>query len=237
MVSILPLKLTAATAHMRGKRLVGPVDFTLGSGGMTLVIGPNGAGKTTLLRLMHGLQRCSGGALIWAVPDVEARQSQAFVFQAPIMMRRRVIDSLAYPLRLRGMAKRAARGRAQECAQRFGLEDLLSSWAPMLSGGEKQKLSLARALIVEPEVLFLDEPCANLDGSATREIEAILLAAKAAGTRIVMSTHDMGQAKRLADDVIFMHKGLMHETGVAAEFFATPLTPEARAFIKGDIVE
>lgn len=237
MVSILPLKLTAATAHMRGKRLVGPIDFTLGSGGMTLVIGPNGAGKTTLLRLMHGLQRCSGGTLIWAVPDAEAQQSQTFVFQAPIMMRRRVIDSLAYPLRLRGMAKRAARGRAQECAQRFGLEDLLSSWAPMLSGGEKQKLSLARALIVEPEVLFLDEPCANLDGSATREIEAILLAAKAAGTRIVMSTHDMGQAKRLADDMIFMHKGLLHETGVSAEFFATPLTPEARAFIKGDIVE
>jgi len=237
MVSILPLTLTATTAHMRGKKLAGPIDLTLDKGGLTIVIGPNGAGKTTLLRLMHGLQRCSGGAVRWAVPTPEAQQRQAFVFQSPIMMRRRVVDSLAFPLRLRGLDKAAARAKAETYAKRFGLGDLLESWAPMLSGGEKQKLSLARALIIGPELLFLDEPCANLDGRATREIETLLLTERDRGTRIVMSTHDMGQARRLAQDVIFMHKGLVHESNAADDFFASPQTPEAKAFINGDIVE
>jgi len=202
-----------------------------------MVIGPNGAGKTTLLRLMHGLQRCSGGEINWEVPQAQARQHQAYVFQSPIMMRRRVVDSIAFPLLLRGVSKAEARERALSCAGRFGLGELLQSWAPMLSGGEKQKLSLARALITKPEILFLDEPCANLDGSATREIEAILQLAQKEGTRIVMSSHDMGQVRRLADDVIFMLDGKVHERADAGSFFAAPSTSEARAFINGDIVE
>lgn len=237
MVSILPLTLTQATARMRGKLLVGPIDFSLQHKGITIVIGPNGAGKTTLLRLMHGLQRCNAGSVEWAVPTAEARQKQAFVFQSPIMMRRKVIDSLAYPLRLKGMEKSDAREKAMAFADRCGLAKLHDSWAPMLSGGEKQKLSLARALIIEPEVLFLDEPCANLDGSATREIETLLLAEQAKGTHIVMSTHDMGQAKRLAQEVVFMHKCNIHESANAGSFFEAPATPEAKAFINGDIVE
>jgi len=237
MVSILPLTLTKATAHMRGKKLVGPVSLTLAPEGFTMVIGPNGAGKTTLLRLMHGLQRCSGGTVEWALPRAEARNRQGFVFQSPIMMRRKVRDSLAYPLRLRGMGKAAAYKKVEECAGNFGLSALLDSWAPMLSGGEKQKLSLARAMITEPDILFLDEPCANLDGRATREIESVLQAVQARGTRLVMSTHDMGQAKRLAQDVIFMHKGCVHEESGAERFFLGPITPEAKAFINGDIVE
>ncbi len=237
MVSILPLTLTKATAHMRGKKLVGPVSLTLAPTGFTMVIGPNGAGKTTLLRLMHGLQRCSGGTVAWALPQAEARNRQGFVFQSPIMMRRTVQDSLAYPLRLRGMGKVAAHKKVAECAGNFGLSDLLESWAPMLSGGEKQKLSLARAMITEPDILFLDEPCANLDGRATREIESVLQAVQARGTRLVMSTHDMGQARRLAQDVVFMLHGKVHEHSAADRFFANPETPEAKAFINGDIVE
>ncbi|MCF6304642.1 MAG: ATP-binding cassette domain-containing protein [Rhodobacteraceae bacterium] len=237
MVSILPLTLTKATAHMRGKKLVGPVSLTLPPEGFTIIIGPNGAGKTTLLRLMHGLQRCSGGTVEWALPQAEARNRQGFVFQSPIMMRRTVRDSLAYPLRLRGMGKAAAYEKVVKCAGNFGLSALLENWAPMLSGGEKQKLSLARAMITEPDILFLDEPCANLDGRATREIESVLQAVQGQGTRLVMSTHDMGQARRLAQDVVFMLHGKVHEHAVADRFFATPETPEAKAFINGDIVE
>ncbi len=234
MVSVLPLTLTNATAHMRGKKLVGPVSLTLAPEGFTMVIGPNGAGKTTLLRLMHGLQRCSAGTVEWAAP---ARDQQAFVFQSPIMMRRTVRDNLAYPLRLRGMSKAAAHEKVDKCAGNFGLSELLDSRAPTLSGGEKQKLSLARALIAEPEILFLDEPCANLDGRATREIESVLQQVQARGTRLVMSTHDMGQARRLAQDVVFMLHGKVHEHAAAESFFETPKSPEATAFIKGDIVE
>ena len=234
---IFPLKMHGATAHFRKKRLVGPVDITIEAEGFTIVMGPNGAGKTTLLRLMHGLQRCSGGVIEWAVPQVKAREKQAYVFQSPIMMRRKVIDSIAYPLRLRGLSASAARKEARECAGRFGLENLMDSWAPMLSGGEKQKLSLARALMIRPDILFLDEPCANLDGRAIREIEKILLDAQAAGTRIVMSTHDMGQARRLAQDVIFMYDGKIHEHSSVDAFFTAPGTKEAQAFINGEIVE
>ncbi len=235
--AILPLRLTDAVARVRGKTLVGPVSLTLGASGLTMVIGPNGAGKTTLLRLMHGLERCRGGAVEWAVARDIARRHQAFVFQAPIMMRRRVLDSLAYPLRLTGVGRAQARAAARASAGRFGLNDLLDSWAPMLSGGEKQKLALARALICDPQVLFLDEPCANLDGRATREFEALLTQEAAQGRRIVMSTHDMGQARRLASEVLFLLGGKIHERAPAEAFFAGPETPEARAFLNGDIVE
>lgn len=236
--SILPLQLVGAVARIRGKVLVGPVDLTISEQGFTIVMGPNGAGKTTLLRLMHGLQRLSAGALVWNRPRAVVQDRQAFVFQSPIMMRRSVVDNIAYPLMLHGQNKVEARARAQRLAEAFGLGNLLEQSAPVLSGGEKQKLSLARALIREPEILFLDEPCANLDGRATREIETILRNAQEAGTRIVMSTHDMGQARRLARDVVFMYDGKVHECADADAFFGTDhKTPEAAGFVNGDIVE
>ena len=234
---ILPLSLNEAVARVRGKTLVGPVNLTLGTTGLTMVIGPNGAGKTTLLRLMHGLERCREGRVDWAVARDVARRRQAFVFQAPIMMRRRVLDSLAYPLRLTGMGRTEARARAHECAGRFGLGALLDSWAPLLSGGEKQKLALARALITDPQVLFLDEPCANLDGRAMREFESLLKAEARAGRRIIMSSHDLGQVRRLASDVVFLVGGRICEHAPAEQFFAAPETRQAQAFLNGDIVE
>lgn len=234
---LLPLRIQSAQVRRRGKILVGPVDFILEGVGVTIVIGPNGAGKTSLLRMMHGLDRLSKGDASWSVPLEDARKRQAFVFQNPTMMRRDVRDSIAFSLTLIGVPKRKARAEAERWAERVGLGDLLGLNASVLSGGERQKLALARALIREPEVLFLDEPCASLDGRATREIEEILARAVEEGTRIVMSTHNMGQAKRLADDVVFMLNGLIHEHSRAAEFFDKPKTEQAGAFVKGDIVE
>jgi len=235
--SILPLRLEGAVARIRGKTLIGPIDLTIGHQGLTIVMGPNGSGKTTLLRLMHGLQRVSKGRVSWSLPDAAVRARQAYVFQTPIMMRRSVVDCIAYPLILHGVARAEARARAADWARRIGLGHVLSQPAPVLSGGEKQKLALARALIRRPDILFLDEPCANLDGSAMRDIESILMQARQAGTRIVMATHDMGQARRLASDVLFMYGGKVHEAAPAAAFFNKPQTMEAQAFIKGDIVE
>lgn len=235
--TILPLTLAGATAKYRGKTLVGPIDLTIGREGFTIVMGPNGSGKTTLLRLMHGLQRISGGTVKSNLPDAQARARQSYVFQTPIMMRRYVVDSIAYPLRLRGVDKKTANAKATTWAKRVGLGHALDRPAPVLSGGEKQKLSLARALISKPDILFLDEPCANLDGRATREIETILQETQKAGTRIVMATHDMGQARRLASDVVFLYGGRVHEMGPATAFFKDPKTPYAAAFINGDIVE
>lgn len=234
---ILPMTARGIVVKRRGKTLLGPVDLDVGTGGCTIVMGPNGSGKTTLLRALHGLERLAAGRIEWQIPLTQAQQSQAFVFQTPVMMRRNVRDNLAYPLRLHGMGKTAAQTMAEDWAARIGLTQALDQPAPQLSGGEKQKLALARALIRTPQILFLDEPCANLDGRATREIETILKDAQARGTRIIMATHDIGQAKRLADDVVFVMHGDIIETGPAAAFFAGPTTPQAAALLKGDIVE
>lgn len=236
MTNILPLRLKDVMVKRRGKRLIGPVSTELGASGITMILGPNGSGKTTLLKVMHGVERVSSGQVGWAVPDHEAQHHQAYVFQSPIMLRRSVIDNLRYPLQLHDTPKAEREARVTEWAGRIGLDDHLSVQATRLSGGEKQRLALGRALIRRPEVLFLDEPCANLDGASTRDIEALLGEAHAAGTRIVMTTHNIGQAKRLATDAIFMLHGEIWESGPADRFFDAPETPELQAFFRGDII-
>ena len=235
--SILPLSLSSVLVKSPSKAFLGPLSVELGEAGITSVMGPNGAGKTTLLRVMHGLVRPSAGVVRWRVPEVQARSRQAYVFQTPVMMRRRALDSIAYPLLVHGISRRQARIEAEKWAIRLGLGDVLMHPSPLLSGGEKQKLALARALIRDPDVLFLDEPCANLDGRSTREIERTLLSASAQGTRIVMATHDIAQAKRLATEVLFLHEGILCEMTSAMHFFDRPSTAVAQAFLQGDIIE
>ncbi|WP_282094965.1 ATP-binding cassette domain-containing protein [Epibacterium ulvae] len=236
-MAVLPIRAKGATARRRSKVLVGPVDLTIEGAGITIVIGPNGAGKTSLLKLLHGIERLRGGHLHYGCALAEARAKQAFVFQTPVMMRRSVVENIAYPLRLAGIKRADARLRAYTWATRIGLGEAAERAALGLSGGERQKLALARALIRAPEVLFLDEPCAALDGRATREIEALLGEAVAAGTRLIMSTHNMGQARRLADEVVFLHKGRIEEVTAATTFFERPASEAAQAFVRGDIVE
>jgi tungstate transport system ATP-binding protein len=235
-VSAPALRLEGVVLERRGRALVGPVSWTLAGEGITVVMGPNGAGKTSLLRLMAGLERPTRGRVARGAPgDTEAPRT-AFVFQRPVMMRRTVAASIAYPLRLAGTGRREARARARDQAARFGLADKLDRAAPSLSGGEMQKLALARALVTGPQILLLDEPTAALDGRATAKIEAHLHAAAAAGTRIVMATHDRGQARRLGTEALFLLGGRLHEAAPAERFLAGPATSEARAFLLGDIV-
>jgi tungstate transport system ATP-binding protein len=236
-VNLFPLNVRSAQTSRRGKLLVGPVNLDLGGVGATVVMGPNGSGKTSLLRLLHGAARLTGGAIEWACAEEEARSRQGFVFQRPVMLRRTVLDNLMYPLRMRGTARSDAQTLAEEWAHRVGLNPMLARMATNLSGGEQQKLALARAMITQPQVLFLDEPTAALDGRATREVEAVLRAARASGTRLILSTHDLGQAKRLADEVIFLLHGQVQEHSDARSFFDAPKSIEARAFLRGDIVE
>lgn len=231
------VSLADVVVKRRGKTVLGPINLDLGGAGFTMVIGPNGAGKTTLLKVLHGVERVSGGTVQWSVPDDQARQAQAYVFQSPIMLRRSVRQNLSYPLQLLALPKSEITRRVDQWAGNIGLQDALDSPAPRLSGGEKQKLALGRALIRQPKVLFLDEPCANLDGRSTREIESLLTAAATAGTKIIMTTHDIGQARRLATNILFLLGGALHESGPASVFFNSPRTSEAKAFLKGDIVE
>ncbi len=237
MSALFPLTVKGAETARRGVVLVGPVDLSLTGGGVSVVMGPNGSGKTSLLRLLHGTARLTAGSIDWACSMADARPQQAIVFQRPIVLRRSVLDNIAYPLRTRGVAKAVARAQAEDWAKKVGLGDMLARAATFLSGGEQQKLALARALITKPKVLFLDEPTAALDGRAMREVEEILIAAKASGMRLILATHDFGQARRLADDVVFLLHGRVHEQGPAAEFFSQPKTAQAQAFVRGDIVE
>jgi len=235
--TLLPLKVQGAEASFRGTRLIGPIDLEVDGAGMLVLVGPNGSGKTTLLRLLHGAARLSKGTVNWACSDEVARSQQSFVFQRPIMLRRSVRDNLIYPLRVRGVARAEAQATAERWADALDLTAALDAPAPRLSGGEQQKLAVARALITSPRVLFLDEPSASLDARSTRAVETMLTEAKDRGTRIILSTHDMGQARRLADDVAFMLNGRIQETGPAKAFFAKPETEAAQAFLRGDLVE
>lgn len=233
MTELFPLNLRAVHVRRKGKTVIGPVDLELSARGTTIIVGPNGSGKTTLLRVMHGIERISGGTLTWARNDPA---KHAFVFQTPIVLRRTVAENLAYPLLLVKTPKGQVGDAVKHWLVRIGLDHAHDSPATRLSGGERQKLAIARALIRQPEVLFLDEPSANLDGHATREIEALLQEVADAGTRLVMATHDMGQARRLASDLVFMLDGRVHETGLAASVFNAPKTAQLAAFFKGDIV-
>ena len=233
MTQMLPLTLIDVIVRRRGKRIIGPVTHRLEQGPPTIVIGPNGSGKTTLLRVMHGIERISAGQINWTH---DAPDQQAFVFQSPIVLRRTVGENLAYPLRLAGLDMAEITSRVTTWLARIGLDAFANTAATRLSGGERQKLAIARALIRTPQVLFLDEPCANLDGHTTREIEALLSETAAAGTRLIMATHNMGQARRLAGDVIFMLNGKIHEHGAADYIMNAPQTPELKSFLQGDIV-
>ena len=236
-VSILPLRLEGAVVQKRGKTILDGISLTLEPTGLTIVMGPNGAGKTTLLRQMHGLERQKSGLLNWNCSNEDARSRQAFVFQTPVMMRRSVLDNIAYPLTVRGSGKSEARREAADWGRNVGLGEALQLAASNLSGGERQKLAIARALISKPEVLFLDEPTTNLDGKSTREIEAILQSAHNNGTRMIMTTHDIGQARRLATDIVFLNQGKLSEHSLADTFYKTAHSAAARAYLNGEILE
>jgi tungstate transport system ATP-binding protein len=226
---ILPLRLENVVYAAAGQAIIDGVSLEIGAGPSTIILGANGAGKSVLMRLMHGLLAPSSGRIVWNSPD--ARRRQAMVFQRPIMLRRSAHANVVYALKLAGQQADAA----MEALKEVGLEHVAHRPARVLSGGEQQRLALARAWALHPEVLFLDEPTANLDPSATREIETIIKAFDAAGTKIVMATHNLGQARRLADEVIYLHRGRVMERAPVEKFFAQPATAEAAAFIKGEL--
>ena len=207
-------------------RILQPLSLDIEAGPSTVILGANGAGKSVLMRLMHGLLKPSSGSVSWRSPG-----RQAMVFQRPVMLRRSALANVAYALRVAGQDE----GQAMEALKEVGLAHLAHRPARVLSGGEQQRLALARAWALHPEVLFLDEPTASLDPSATREIETVIRAFDAAGTKIVMATHNLGQARRLADEIIYLHQGRVLERAPVDQFFTRPATPEAAAFIKGEL--
>jgi len=228
-VTDLPLAFEGATLRARGVEIVGNLTLEVVAGAPTVLLGPNGSGKSTLLRLAMGLVRPTAGRVTWGgrpAPD----ERLAMVFQRPVMLRRSVGANVAFALGRRNEP------RIRELLERVGLAALAHRPARRLSGGEQQRLALARALARDPEILFLDEPTASLDPAATKAVEDVIRAVAERGIKVVMATHDLGEARRLAGEIVLMHRGRVLESTPAAEFFTSPKSQEARRFIAGELL-
>ena len=233
---ILPLELHDACFRAGGRAIIDRVSVKIAAGPSSIILGANGAGKSVLMRLMHGLLAPTSGKVAWRETDPEKRRrQQAMVFQRPVLLRRSALANVVYALNIARVPRAERERLAVEALESVGLLYLAHRPARVLSGGEQQRLALARAWALHPEVLFLDEPTASLDPSATREIERVIQAFDAAGTKIVMATHNLGQVRRLGDEVLFLHQGRLVERAPVDQFFAQPASAQAAAFVKGEL--
>ncbi|AKU11003.1 hypothetical protein AzCIB_1098 [Azoarcus sp. CIB] len=229
-----PLRLRDVRFQPNGRKVLDGVELELGGEGITLVLGPNGAGKSVLLRTICGLLEPTGGQIDWG-GGARPHLGVMMVFQHPMMLRASVLENVALALKPHGVPRIERRRRAARVLDRVGLLARASDSARLLSGGEQQRLALARAWVTAPRLLLLDEPTASLDPSATAEVERIVREIRTDGTRILMTTHNLGQATRLGDDVVFMSAGRVREHAPVQRFFARPASDEARLFIQGEL--
>jgi tungstate transport system ATP-binding protein len=235
-ITLLPLRLEGVTFDAGGHRIIRGISTTIKRGPRTVVLGPNGAGKSVLLRLCHGLLTPTAGAITWNSPELPGGpRRQAMVFQRPVLLRRSALGNVRYALKVGGIPMREQDDRAYEALCKVGLEAHADRPARVMSGGEQQRLALARIWALRPEILFLDEPTASLDPGATHEIERVILALHDAGTKIVMVTHNLGQARRLADEILFIYQGRLLERQPADQFLNNPASAEAARFLEGEL--
>ena len=235
-LSLLPLRLNDVVFEIGGRRIIDGISLQIEAGPRTMILGPNGAGKSVLLRLCHGLLQPTSGSVQWNSPELPAQpRRQAMVFQRPVLLRRSALANVTYALKLAGVAFGQRKERAMEALYKVGLAKFASHPARVLSGGEQQRLALARVWALGPEVLFLDEPTASLDPGATYEIESVIHSLHTAGTKIVMVSHNLGQARRLGDEILFLHQGRLVEWALADYFFKHPASSEAARFLEGEL--
>ena len=234
--SDLPILFDGVSLFVRDLVILDRVNLMLTAGAPTVLIGPNGSGKTTLLRLAMGLIAPTSGRVTWAGRDDLPPERRAIVFQRPAMLRRSVAGNVRYALAAASVPRSERHRRTADLLALVGLAGFERRPARRLSGGEQQRLALARALARDPDVLFLDEPSASLDPAATKAIEDIVRDIAARGVKVMMSTHDLAQARRIGGEVALMHRGRLIESARAMEFFNSPRTEEARCFLAGELL-
>jgi tungstate transport system ATP-binding protein len=233
--SLLPLIVKNLSYQVGDKLLLDDINTIVEASGISVVLGANGAGKSLLVRLLHGLLESSAGAISWNgnAVNLATRKRQALVFQKPVLLRRSVAANIEFVL------KPNTADFDQRCdaiLHEAGLSQQREQPARLLSGGEQQRLALARALVTNPEVLLLDEPTSSLDAATTFQIETLLEKARDRGIKIFLVTHDIAQARRLADDVMFMHAGKLLEHSTGKTFFSQPSSPQAQAYLEGRLL-
>jgi len=222
--------LAAVTVIRSEKILLNNITLSLSTNGITAVMGHNGAGKSLLLRVLHGLIQPTRGQVLLPTTDQGHTVRQSMVFQKPVLLRRSVSANLRFALSINSACHSDCH---DELLDRVGLLNKATQPARALSGGEQQRLALVRALALNPRILFLDEPTASLDPHSALIIENILQEESDRGTKLVLVTHDIAQARRLADEVVFLHKGNLREQTLSDQFFDQPCSPEAHAYLEG----
>ena len=233
---LLPLVARGVEFGINGRPIIDDVSFWIGSSGRTVILGPNGASKSVMLRLCHGLLTPTRGEIRWGNLSVaDVREQQAMASQQPVLLRRTVTGNLLHVLRVKGVPRSERQALVDAALEQAGLAGLGGRAARTLSGGQQQRLAIARAFVLRPKVLLLDEPTANLDPAAVRSVEELIGAIGAAGTKILMTTHDIAQARRLAADVMFLNHGRLLEHAPATEFFGSPKDPVAAGFLAGEL--
>ncbi|HEX4878971.1 MAG TPA: ATP-binding cassette domain-containing protein [Limnobacter sp.] len=235
-LDLLPIVMEKVGLAFRGHAVFQGLDLDIATAGITAIMGPNGAGKSLLLRVMAGLVPPDSGRILFGQHVRLPPHALGFVFQRPVLLRRSVQDNLRHALALAGHAHLEAQWRASALLGLGDLAHLAQSPARSLSGGEQQRLTMLRALACAPSLLLLDEPSASLDPQATATIERLIRRACACGVKVIVVTHDAGQASRLADEVIFLHQGQVLEKTPTRQFLAHAQSPQARAYLAGELL-
>ena len=235
MRTLLPITIDKLTLTAGQKTLLNNISLNITSSGILVIMGPNGAGKSLFMRCLHGLSQPDSGRILFASDEINQthRKSQALIFQKPVLLKRSVRQNLEF---VRNLHRTDNVASIELALRNVGLSKLASQPANQLSGGERQRLALARALMMRPQMLFLDEACANLDPASVSNIEEVLRQACKDGQKIILITHDIAQAKRLADEVVFLHRGALCEHTPARVFFQSPKSKAARAYLDGQIL-
>jgi tungstate transport system ATP-binding protein len=236
-IDALPFQVNNLHITKNGNALLTDVTFSIKSNDVTVILGPNGAGKSLLLRTAHGLELLNQGTLKWNSTTPTPQNSwRAYIFQKPVLLRRSVRANLEYVLSLHNVKKDQYATLIDAALKDTGLSQLANRNARVLSGGEQQRLNIARAWVLKPKVMLLDEPTAELDPNGTAAIEQLIETIAKQGTKIIMTTHDLGQARRLAEDVLFFHQGRLVEHTAANTFFQQPHSKTAQNFIAGKLL-
>ena len=236
MASAAPFSLEARGLRvvLGGHPALAGVDLAWNGASRVAVLGPNGAGKTVLLRTLHGLLMPDEGRVLWNGAATRPAD-QAMVFQRPVLLRRSAAANVEYALAVRGMARAQRHERARDALAAVGLAGVADRAARVMSGGEQQRVAIARAWALRPRVLFLDEPTASLDPNAAADVERVMGDIRGAGTALLFTTHHLGFARRMADEIVFLHAGRITERTPADLFFAAPRSREAEDFLKGEL--
>lgn len=234
-LKISPIEIVNLSTKINNNLILDNISFEILDKSITAILGPNGAGKSVLLKTINGLVPILKGKITFNSEETSEviRKKQAMVFQTPTLLRRSVLDNMEF---INKINKETNISDAKILLKKVGLDDFYNHPARLLSGGEKQRLSLARALLLKPKLLLLDEPTTNLDPYSLKLIEDLILEESIKGTSIILTTHDMAQAKRLASNIIFINKGKVLEQTEAKVFFRKPVTNEARKYLAGEIL-